>query len=189
MGTAAVTEKQSRIGKLPIVLPKGVELQVQGHSVVVKGPKGQLTRQLSGAIQIEKKEQQVFVKVEVSDRKGRSLHGLSRSLLKNMVEGVSKGYDRTLEIIGVGYRVEQRGKSFLLFTLGYSHPILFELPEGVTTEVSKDGKLKLSGIDKEKLGLVASKIRSLRGPEPYKGKGIKYSDEVILRKAGKAAAR
>jgi large subunit ribosomal protein L6 len=189
MATEVITEKQSRIGKLPIALPKEVELKVEGRRVVVKGPKGQLERQLPSEVQIEQAGQQVQVKVGSSDRKGRSLHGLSRSLLKNMVDGVSKGYERTMEIIGVGYRVELKGKGFLLFTLGYSHPILFELPSGVTAEVSKDGKLKLLGIDKEKLGLAAAKIRSLRAPEPYKGKGVKYLEEVIVRKAGKAAAR
>jgi large subunit ribosomal protein L6 len=189
MATEVTTQKQSRIGKQPIALPKGVELKVDGQRVTVKGPKGQLERTLPGGVQVELAGQQVQVKVSASDREGRSVHGLSRSLVRNMVDGVSKGYEKTMEIIGVGYRVELKGKSFLLFTLGYSHPILFELPEGVTAEVSKDGKLKLLGIDKETLGLTAAKIRSLRAPEPYKGKGVKYIDEIILRKAGKAAAR
>lgn len=181
--------KLSRIGKLPVSLPKGVEVKIDGLKVTVKGPKGELERTLPPEVSIEQGEGTLNIAAPGSTRRARAMHGLSRSLVQNMVEGVSKGYERVLEVIGVGYRAELKGQRYLLFTLGYSHPLLYELPEGISAEVTRDNKVKISGIDKEKLGLVAAKIRSFRKPEPYKGKGIKYAEEVIQRKAGKAAAR
>jgi len=191
MATEAKQIKLSRVGKLPVTLPNGVEAKISDQTVTVKGPKGELSRTLSDVVSVALDNNALVVTIGDDDRRTRAMHGLSRALLNNMVLGVSKGFERTLQIIGIGYRVEKKGKGgrFLLFTLGYSHPILFELPDGIEAEVNKDGSLKLTGIDKEQLGLAAAKIRSFRKPEPYKGKGIKYADEVLIRKAGKSAAR
>lgn len=177
----------SRIGKRPIEIPGGVDLKVDGHRVSVKGPKGELTREVSPFVNIQVEDNQVLVTRPNESRDARSHQGLVRSLIANMVEGVSAGYVRELEIHGVGYRVDLHG-SFLRFDLGFSHPILFEVPQGVQVEIDRQTKIKLSGFDKELLGEVAAKIRGLRPPEPYKGKGIRYKDERIIRKVGKAGA-
>src|SRR5690554_185470 len=177
----------SRIGKRPIEIPSGVEIKIDGNRVNVKGPKGELTRQVSESVNIEVDGSEVLVTRPEESRVARSHQGLVRSLVANMVEGVSAGYVRELEIVGVGYRVDQHGR-FLRFDLGFSHPILFELPEGVEVAIDRQTKIKLSGYNKELLGEVAAKIRKLHPPEPYKGKGIRYKDERIIRKVGKAGA-
>ncbi|MCF8721726.1 50S ribosomal protein L6 [Nitrospina gracilis] len=178
----------SRIGKLPIELPSGVECTIQGSHVKVKGPKGELVRDLHPEMLIEKEESQVVVKRPSDNRTHRALHGLTRALLNNMVVGVSQGYEKQLNIVGVGYKVELRGKALVL-NLGYSHPIEYPSPEGIEFEVdSKANTIKVKGIDKEKVGQTSAEIRKMRPPEPYKGKGVMYSDERIRRKAGKAAS-
>ena len=177
----------SRIGKLPVEIPGGVEVNLDGVTLNVKGPKGELTRELSDVVNIDINEKEIVITRRDDSRESRSHHGMVRSLVANMVEGVTNGYKRTLEINGVGYRAELLKNSYVRFDLGYSHPIFVELPESVTAEVDKgQTKLTLESIDKELIGQVAAKIRGLRPPEPYKGKGIKYSDEVLLRKVGKA---
>lgn len=181
--------KLSRIGKAPITIPTGVEAKIDGLKVTVKGPKGTLTKEFSKGVEISQKEGVLHVELKQLDRDGRAIQGLVRALLHNMVVGVSAGFERKLEVIGVGYRVDQRNSRELIFNLGYSHPIVFELPEGVTSEVSKDNKITLRSSDKEVLGRVAAKIRSFRAPEPYKGKGIKYAEETIIRKAGKTSGK
>lgn len=178
----------SRIGKRPIDIPEKVEVKVDGQNIIVKGPKGELQREFADVVDLQIDGQQLLVQRRDDSRTARSHQGLVRSLVANMVQGVSEGFQRTLEINGVGYRAEQRG-TFIRFDLGYSHPIYFELPESVTAQIEKQTQLTLASVDKELLGQVASKIRSLRKPEPYKGKGIKYSDEVIRRKAGKSGAK
>lgn len=189
MAAEQQTIKRSRIGKLPIALPQGVEVHQEGQALKVKGPKGELSMNLPAIIGFESDEKEARLVPLTNDRESRAMHGLSRSLLSNLVVGVTQGYVRELEINGIGYRAEVKGQ-FLVFQLGYSHPIFFELPDGVSAEVSaRDTRVKLTGIDKQLVGLVASKIRSLRKPEPYKGKGIKYAEEVIIRKAGKSAGR
>lgn len=177
----------SRIGKQPIEIPDKVEVTLAGNVLQVNGPKGELTREIGDIVDVVVEEGQVLVNRRDDSREARSHHGLVRSLLANMVEGASTGYKRTLIINGVGYRAEERG-TFVRFDLGYSHPIMFELPEGVSCTIEKQVRVTLESADKELLGQVAAKIRSLRKPEPYKGKGIRYSDEVIVRKAGKAGA-
>jgi large subunit ribosomal protein L6 len=177
----------SRLGKLPIVLPNGVSAQVAASVIVVKGPKGELTQRLMDCVTATVKDQVITVSVNnPTDKKERAAWGLFRSLIKNMVIGVSSGFSRQLEVNGVGYKVAGGGTK-LNFNLGHSHPIEFALPVGVTAAV--DGKLiTLSGADKQLVGEMAARIRRLRKPEPYKGKGIKYVEEVIRRKAGKTAA-
>ncbi len=176
----------SRIGKRPIPIPKGVEVKLDGDLLTVKGPKGKLERRINPKVQIKVDDQNIFVSVKDKTREVAALHGLFGALIWNMVSGVTKGFEKVLEIVGVGYRAELKGRT-AVFNLGYSHPINFELPEGIEARIDKT-KIYLSGIDKELLGMTAAKIRSLRSPEPYKGKGIKYEDEVIRRKAGKAGA-
>ena len=180
----------SRIGKRPIPIPKGVEVKVEGNTVSVKGPKGVLKRTLPEGIDVEVGDGEIRVKRPDDTRRSRAFHGLSRVLVNNMVVGVSEGFTKVLVVNGVGYRVDEKGKA-LVFHLGYSHPIEFPLPEGVSAKVErdKDLRVRLESHDKELLGLVAAKIRALRPPEPYKGKGIQYEDEEIIRKAGKAAAK
>jgi large subunit ribosomal protein L6 len=177
----------SRIGKLPIQVPEKVEVTIEGKTIKVKGPKGELHREITEAVEVVLEDGVIEVKRPDDSRASRSHQGLNRSLIANMVDGVSKGFTRKLEINGVGYRAEQRG-SFIRFDLGYSHPIMFELPESVNVQIERQTQLSLESVDKELLGQVAAKIRSLRKPEPYKGKGIKYSDEVIRRKVGKSGA-
>jgi large subunit ribosomal protein L6 len=165
-----------------------VSVKVADTSVTVKGPRGELTRDLPSEVTVEVDAAEARVTLDDATNRGRAMHGLARALLGNMVEGVSTGFKRVLEINGIGYRADLR-KGHILFQLGHSHPILFQIPELVEAEVSKDNKVTLVSSDKEALGHAAAKIRSFRPPEPYKGKGIKYADEKLVRKAGKAAAR
>ena len=176
----------SRIGKLPITLPEKVEVTIDGTVVNVKGPKGELSRNVGDVVTVGLEEGEIQVKRSDESRDARSHQGLVRSLVANMVQGVSEGYKKTLIINGVGYRAEAKG-GFIQFDLGYSHPIMFELPEGVSCAIERQVRVTLECADIELLGQVAAKIRALRKPEPYKGKGIRYSDEVIIRKAGKSA--
>lgn len=179
----------SRIGNWPIKVPSGVDVNIHGSHVKVKGPKGELERSFHPDIKIALEDQQVVVTRPTESRNHRALHGLTRALLNNMVVGVSDGYIKQLNIVGVGYKVEPKGKGLLL-NLGYSHPIEYQGPEGVQFEVdSKANTIKVSGIDKEKVGQTSAEIRKLRPPEPYKGKGVMYADERIRRKAGKAAGK
>ena len=176
----------SRIGRLAITVPKGVQIDASNGQVVVQGPKGKLTHTLPAGIGVARDGESLRVTREGEGREPRALHGLTRKLVANMVQGVSTGFTRTLEIVGVGYRAEARGQALQL-SLGYSHPILFQLPPGVQARVEKQTTITLEGIDRQLLGETAATIRRLRPPEPYKGKGIKYAEEVLRRKAGKAA--
>jgi large subunit ribosomal protein L6 len=177
----------SRVGRKPIPIVKGVTVTKKDDAIVVKGPKGELSTTVHPDITIEVKQSEVLVSRHADDGAHRALHGLWRALIQNMISGVTQGYSRKLEIVGVGYRAEMRGKKLQLM-LGYSHPILFGPPDGVTIEAPTQTSIMISGIDKQLVGLVAAKIRSFRPPEPYKGKGVKYEGEYIRRKAGKAAA-
>jgi large subunit ribosomal protein L6 len=179
----------SRIGRAPISVPSGVDVTVTDRTVTVKGPKGTLARDLPGAITVEREGDVLTVVRPDDERESRSLHGLSRTLVNNMVVGVTDGFKKELEIVGVGYRAEAQGPSTIKLALGYSHPIVVEAPEGVTFEVPQPTRIIVNGIDKERVGQVAANIRSLRKPEPYKGKGVKYAGEKILRKAGKAGKK
>lgn len=179
----------SRIGKAPIKVPSGVDINISGSSVTIKGPKGTLTRDLVGGITLRQDEGEVLVERPDDNRESRSLHGLSRALVNNMVVGVTEGFVKELEIVGVGYRAELKGPSALRLNLGFSHPVDFQAPEGVTFEVPVQTRIIVRGIDKEAVGQVAANIRSIRKPEPYKGKGVRYLDERILRKAGKAGKK
>ena len=174
----------SRIGKMPIEIPKGVSITLEGSRIKVKGPKGELSRDVPPMVEVSVDKDVLTVKKLVEDRKGRAMHGLARSLIQNMVTGVSTGFTRELEINGVGYRAEAR-PGVLSMSLGYSHPLELLLPEGVEAKVEKN-HVVLSGIDKEVLGRIAAVVRSQRPPEPYKGKGIKYKEEQVRRKVGKA---
>jgi len=176
----------SRIGKKPVVIPDGVKITQEGNFLKIKGPKGELEQQIHPNISIEIVENQVNVTRANDSKQNKSLHGLSRALVQNMVTGVTDTYKKTLDIVGVGYKAELKGKDLLL-NIGYSHPIFLIPPEGVTLETPTPTQIIISGIDKQLVGLVSAKIRSFRKPEPYKGKGIKYSDEHIVRKAGKTA--
>jgi large subunit ribosomal protein L6 len=175
----------SRIGRLPISVPKGVEVTINGQDVTVKGPKGELKHTITEPITASFEDGVVTVARPDDKPENRSLHGLTRALIANLVEGVSKGYAKTLEIHGVGYRVQARGSN-LEFSLGYSHPILVEAPEGISFKVETPTKFSVEGIDKQKVGEVAANIRKLRKPDPYKAKGVRYKGEHIRRKAGKA---
>jgi len=176
----------SRIGRLPIAVPSGVDVTITGAQVSVKGPKGSLELTVAEPITVTREDSGELVVVRPNDeRKSRSLHGLTRTLIANMVEGVTNGYSKTLEISGTGYRVTQQGTG-LEFALGYSHPIKIDAPAGITLTVETPTKLHVSGIDKQQVGEVAANLRKLRKPDPYKGKGIRYEGEVIRRKAGKA---
>ncbi len=177
----------SRIGKQPIAIPTGVDVKINGNDITVKGPKGTLNRTLSSVVSVVLEGKEINVVRPDDSRPARAHQGLVRSLVANMVTGVSTGYQRDLEINGVGYRAEKR-KRFIRFDLGYSHPIFLELPDSVEANVTQTA-VSLLSIDKELVGQVAAKIRSLRKPEPYKGKGIKYKEEKILRKAGKAGGK
>ncbi|MBB5154765.1 50S ribosomal protein L6 [Saccharopolyspora phatthalungensis] len=175
----------SRIGKLPITVPSGVEVTIDGPAVTVKGPKGSLHHQVAEPIAVERDEDgSILVKRPDDERESRSLHGLTRTLVNNMVIGVSQGYQKDLEIHGVGYRVLQKGSN-LEFALGYSHPIVIEPPEGIQFAVDGPTKLSVKGIDKQLVGEIAARIRKLRKPDPYKGKGVRYAGEIIRRKVGK----
>lgn len=178
----------SRIGKQPIEIPSGVKIAVEELQVTVTGPKGTLSRNILGLVSMELTDKVLTVKRADESIKARAAHGLTRTLINNMVIGVTKGFERALEINGVGYRAELKG-DVLNLSLGYSHPINFPLPVGISVEVDKMTKLLVKGIDKELVGQTAAKIREFRSPEPYKGKGIKYADETILRKAGKTGKK
>ena len=175
----------SRIGKLPVPIPKGVKIEWKDDLFTVEGPKGRLARGLPPDVVVELKNDTVDVQRKGEGRRARAMHGLARTLINNMVAGVTSGFQKGLEIVGVGYRVEQKGK-YLLFSLGYSHPILFELPEGITAAVTQNTRITLSGVDKEVVGQTAATIRGFRPPEPYKGKGIRYAGEEIRTKVGKS---
>ena len=177
----------SRIGKLPIAVPSGVDVAIDQALVTVKGPKGTLSHEVRAPIVVEKGEDGVLeVKRPNDERESRSLHGLTRTLINNMVVGVTEGYEKKLEIVGVGYRVLPKGPTQLEFQLGYSHSITFDAPEGITFTTDGPTKLGVVGIDKQLVGETAAKIRKLRKPEPYKGKGVRYAGEHIRRKVGKA---
>jgi len=176
----------SRIGKKPVEIPKGVNINLEGQVIKVKGPKGELHRTIHPLIKAEIVESEIKFSRPDDLKETRSLHGLTRALIQNMIIGVTDSYKKSLEIVGVGYKAELKGKNLLL-NIGYSHPIYFVPPDDVKLEVPAPTQIIISGIDKELVGLVAAKIRSFRKPEPYKGKGIKYSDERIIRKAGKTA--
>lgn len=179
----------SRIGKLPVVIPAGVELKLEeGNLLTVKGPKGTLQRKLAEDMNIAIEEGRIVVTRPSDLKRHRALHGLTRTLIFNMVEGVTKGYEKVLEINGVGYRAAKQGKKLTL-TLGYSHPVEMTDPEGIETVVEGQNKITVKGIDKEKVGQFAAEIRTKRPPEPYKGKGIKYADEYIRRKVGKTGKK
>lgn len=178
----------SRIGKKPIVIPKGVTVALDGNTVKVKGPKGELQTTIHKNIKVEMKDSEIEVKRSDDLKINRALHGLSRALIQNMIVGVSQEFKKTLDIVGVGYRVELKGTNLLL-NMGYSHPIYFIPPAGIKIETPTPTQIVITGIDKQLVGQVAAKLRSIRKPEPYKGKGIKYSDEQILRKAGKTAGK
>jgi large subunit ribosomal protein L6 len=176
----------SRIGRMPVTIPKGVQVDVQGNTVRVKGPKGQMERSFPSDVSIALKDGEVVVSREGDERHVRALHGMARALINNMVVGVSTGFSKTLQIEGVGYRAEQKGKDLVL-ALGYSHPIQLEPPTGIQFSVDERAKtVTISGYDKEQVGQLAADIRKLRPPEPYKGKGLRYLGEHVRRKAGKA---
>lgn len=176
----------SRIGKMPITVPAGVEVTIDGTTVTAKGPKGELTRTLSSLLTIKQEENIITVERPDDTREAKSQHGLARTLIFNMIEGVEKGYSKKLQMVGVGYRAALKGSN-LEMQLGYSHPVLVECPEGITFEVPTQTEVVVSGASKEQVGQVAANIRAWRKPEPYKGKGIRYEGEVIRRKLGKAA--
>ena len=178
----------SRIGKLPIVIPKGVKISLNDSVLSVEGPKGSLIRQIMSVVSLNICDTAIEVMRIDDSTAARAAHGLTRTLINNMVVGVTNGFQRDLEINGVGYRAEVKGNELVL-ALGYSHPVNFQIPDGITVDVEKMTKLSVKGFDKELVGQTAAKIRSFRRPEPYKGKGIKYADETILRKAGKTGKK
>jgi large subunit ribosomal protein L6 len=179
----------SRIGKLPITVPSGVDVGVDGAGLVtVKGPKGSLTHTLPGKIGVEREDDSLQVTRPDDERGSKALHGLTRSLIANMVTGVTQGFEKKLEIVGTGYRVQAKGSN-LEFALGYSHPIVVTPPDGVAFAVESPTKFSVSGIDKQKVGEVAANLRKLRKPDPYKGKGVRYAGEQIKRKVGKAGKK
>ena len=179
----------SRIGKLPIEIPSGVTVEVKNYVVTVKGPKGELQREIHPNIKVEVKDNEVIVTRPNDEKTNRSLHGLFRTLIANMIEGVTKGFEKKLEIIGIGYRAKA-AKNKITLSLGFSHPIEYKAAEGIEFKMDEEKKniITVSGIDKQVVGEAAAKVRSFRKPEPYKGKGIRYVDEYVARKAGKAAA-
>lgn len=175
----------SRIGKKPIELPKGVKFEINEGEIVVTGPKGTLKRPLLEGLRVQADGNVITVHRTSDEKKIMGYHGLMRTLIANMVEGVHNGFERKLEIVGIGYRAEMQGNN-VVFYLGYSHPIVFALPEGISAQVEKQTSLTVKGIDKELLGEVAAKMRALRKPDAYKNKGVKYADEVLKKKAGKS---
>jgi large subunit ribosomal protein L6 len=175
----------SRIGRMPVVIPPGVEVELSGRTLTVKGPKGQLSRELHPEMKLEVVDGNIIVSRPTDNKRHKSLHGLTRSLVANMVEGVVKGYEKNLVISGVGYRAAKQGTKLVL-TVGYSHPVEIEPPAGIDIEVPAPTRITVRGIDKEMVGEIAAKIRAVRKPEPYLGKGIRYENEQIRRKAGKA---
>ena len=178
----------SRIGKKPIAIPPGVKVQIQGNTVAVQGPKGKLETRIPVGITMEQKDAQLIATRENDSLS--ALHGLARALVNNAVDGVTKGWSRELEIVGVGYRAELKGKSTVVFTLGYSHPIEYPLPSGIEVGVdAKQTHLTVTGIDRQKVGQVAAEMRSLRPPDPYKNKGVRYAGERLKKKVGKTGAK
>jgi large subunit ribosomal protein L6 len=178
----------SRIGKLPVPVPSGVDVAIEGQNVTVKGPKGTLSHVVAEPITVVQEDGTITIARPDDERESKSLHGLSRTLIANMVTGVTSGYTKTLEIVGTGYRVTAKG-SDLEFALGFSHPVTVPAPEGITFRVESPTRFAVEGIDKQKVGEVAANIRKLRKPDPYKGKGVRYQGEVIRRKAGKAGKK
>lgn len=175
----------SKIGKKPIPIPEGIEIDISGQTVTVKGPKGELSQKLGQGIKAKTVDNEVVVNAVSTSKTARQLWGLTRTLIKNMIEGVTEGFKKELELVGIGYRAEKKGDGISL-SLGFSHPVEFKAAEGINLEVMDKTKIVVSGIDKQLVGQTAAQIRSLRPPEPYKGKGIKYVDEVIKKKPGKA---
>ena len=175
----------SRIGRLPIDIPAGVTVSVEGQDVAVKGPKGELSLRVKEPIEARLEDNQVLVTRPDDERESRSLHGLTRTLINNLIIGVTEGFQKSLQVVGTGYRLASKGQG-IEFSLGYSHPITVEPPAGITFTVEGNDKLTVSGIDKQAVGEVAANIRKLRKPEPYKGKGVRYAGENVRRKAGKA---
>lgn len=178
----------SRIGKAPITVPSGVDVTIAGRTVTVKGPKGTLSRDIPGEIVVRKEESTILVERPNDERENRALHGLSRTLVNNMIVGVTDGFSKELEIVGVGYRAEAQGQNLRL-ALGFSHPVTVPAPEGISFEIPVQTRVIVKGIDKELVGQVAANIRSIRKPEPYKGKGVRYLGERIVRKAGKTGKK
>lgn len=176
----------SRIGRQPVSIPQGVKVQIDGQLVHAEGPKGRLMQPIPSGLRATLDDGKVVITRDGDDRKVRALHGLARALVANMVAGVKQGFERKLEIVGIGYRAQLQGRNLQL-ALGFSHPIVFPLPEGVTAEIDKQTLITLRGADKAVLGQTAARLRALRKPDPYKGKGIKYSGEVVRRKVGKKA--
>jgi large subunit ribosomal protein L6 len=177
----------SRIGRAPIAVPSGVEVSVAGRQVTVKGPNGTLSRPVPGEITVRQEDGSVLVERPNDERQNRALHGLTRSLVANMVTGVTAGFTKDLEIVGVGYRATPKGPNQIELALGFSHPVVVDAPNGITFEVPQPTRISVKGIDKELVGQVAANIRKIRKPEPYKGKGVRYAGERVIRKAGKAA--
>ena len=178
----------SRVGRLPVTIPAGVDVKIDGSLVDVKGPKGMLIREMHPAIGIARQEDKLVVTRPSDEKQHKALHGLTRALLQNMVTGVTKGFTRNLELVGVGYRAAKQGNKLVL-TVGYAHPVEIDPGDDLSIEVPAPNRISVSGIYKERVGALAAKIRSVRQPEPYKGKGIKYDDEVIRRKVGKAGVK
>ena len=178
----------SRIGKIPVPVPAGVDVSIDGAAITVKGPKGSLTHHVASPIEVEMGDGTVEVKRPNDERISKSLHGLTRTLLANMVQGVTEGYEKKLEIVGTGYRVALKD-SGLEFALGFSHPVFVTAPEGIAFAVETPTKFSVAGIDKQQVGEVAANIRKIRKPEPYKGKGVRYAGEVVRRKAGKTGKK
>ncbi|MGI8492804.1 MAG: 50S ribosomal protein L6 [Acidimicrobiales bacterium] len=177
----------SRIGRAPITVPSGVEVSVADKQVTVKGPRGSLARALPGEITLRRDDSTLIMERPNDERQNRALHGLARSLVYNMVVGVTEGFNKELEIVGVGYRASAQGANRLELALGFSHPVYVDAPDGITFEVPQPTRITVRGIDKELVGQVAANIRKIRKPEPYKGKGVRYAGERVIRKAGKAA--
>jgi large subunit ribosomal protein L6 len=178
----------SRIGKLPVKIPQGVEVKIEGNTVAVKGPKGSLSREIHKDMKINSENDTIIVERPSDNKQHKALHGLTRTLLYNMVHGVVNGYEKRLSLEGVGYRAVKQGNKLVL-TVGYSHPVEIDPPAGIEFEVPAANKIVVKGIDKELVGLVAANIRAVREPEPYKGKGIRYENEVVRRKEGKTGAK
>ena len=177
----------SRVGRTPIPVPAGVDVTIADREVTVKGPMGALSRPVPGEITVRQEDSTLLVERPDDERENRALHGLTRSLINNMVVGVTAGFTKDLEIVGVGYRAIPKGPSQIELALGFSHPVIVDAPEGVTFEVPQQTRISVKGIDKELVGQVAANIRKIRKPEPYKGKGVRYAGERVIRKAGKAA--
>ena len=177
----------SRVGKLPIEIPTGVDAKIDGQSVSIKGPKGTMLLQVHPGARVEHAEKTLVVQRRSEDRQDRAIHGLTRALLANMVHGVSKGFERSLTIVGIGYKSQVQGRKLTL-SLGYSHPIEYAIPEGINITVDNQTIIKVSGADKQKVGQVAAELRKMRPVEPYKGKGVRYTNEAVRQKEGKAAS-